>query len=138
MGPPEPERAPGRRRGPGAWRQRVRSNPATAALYRIAVGVTGTLVVLLGIVLIPLPGPGWLTVFIGLSILGSEFRWAQQLNQYARRRVTSWTLWISRQPRLSQALIGASGLGLLLLVAVTLAVWQGYLPSPRSSVTSLD
>jgi uncharacterized protein (TIGR02611 family) len=106
----------------------MRANPATAALYRTMVGVVGTLVVLLGIVLIPLPGPGWLIVFIGLSILGSEFHWARRLNAWMRARVVRWSLWISRQPRVWQLTVAASGLGVVVVAALALAVWRGWLP----------
>ena len=54
---------------------------------RTAVTVVGFAVVLLGIVLIPLPGPGWLIVFGGLAILATEYVWARRLLNYARRRV---------------------------------------------------
>jgi uncharacterized protein (TIGR02611 family) len=112
--------------GLGAWRRAMRGNPATAALYRGAVGVVGTLVVLLGIALIPLPGPGWLTVFIGLSILASEFSWAERLLHYTRRKFHGWTAWIAAQPRPAQAAVGASGLVLVVAAALVFASWQGY------------
>ncbi|MDQ3974343.1 MAG: PGPGW domain-containing protein, partial [Actinomycetota bacterium] len=40
---------------------------------RLAVGIVGGLVVLVGLVLMPLPGPGLLVVLAGLAILASEF-----------------------------------------------------------------
>jgi uncharacterized protein (TIGR02611 family) len=129
MGAPHPEATEGRwhRHGPGGWRRRLKANPATAALYRTVVGVVGTLVVLLGVVLIPLPGPGWRIVFIGLSILGSEFHWARRLNRFARRKVLAWTMWVSRQPRVWQLTVGAAGLGMVIVLALALAYWRGYL-----------
>lgn len=54
---------------------------------RIAVTVTGFTVVIVGIVLIPLPGPGWLIVFGGLAILGTEYVWARRLLNYAKAKV---------------------------------------------------
>jgi uncharacterized protein (TIGR02611 family) len=33
----------------------------------------------LGIVMIVTPGPGWLTILLGLGILAAEFVWARQL-----------------------------------------------------------
>ena len=89
--------------------------------YRIAVGVIGAAVVVLGIVLIPLPGPGWLIVFGGLAILATEFVWAERLLGYARRRVHGWTEWVTDQSLVVRALIGLLGL------AVVAAVAAGYL-----------
>lgn len=46
---------------------------------KIAIGVGGGLVLAAGIVMIPLPGPGWLVVVAGLYILSFEFAWAGRL-----------------------------------------------------------
>jgi hypothetical protein len=53
---------------------------------RIAITVAGFLVILIGLVLIPLPGPGWLIVFAGLAILAREYVWAERLLREAKRR----------------------------------------------------
>jgi uncharacterized protein (TIGR02611 family) len=43
---------------------------------RIATVVAGFAVVAGGIVLLPLPGPGWVIIFVGLALLSLEFDWA--------------------------------------------------------------
>lgn len=52
--------------------------------------VGGLLVVGIGILLLPLPGPGFLVIFLGLGILATEFAWARRLlasaREYFRRR----------------------------------------------------
>ena len=78
--------------------------------YRVAVAVIGTAVVVGGIVLIPLPGPGWLIVFGGLAILSTEFEWAGRLLDFARRQVRGWTHWVGRQSLVVRGLIGLVGL----------------------------
>jgi len=40
---------------------------------------------LLGLALVPLPGPGWLIVFLGLGIMATEFAWAERLLDFGRR-----------------------------------------------------
>ena len=45
---------------------------------RIIVAVIGFTVVLAGIVMIVTPGPGWLVIVLGLSILSAEFVWARR------------------------------------------------------------
>jgi uncharacterized protein (TIGR02611 family) len=51
--------------------------------------VVGWALVVAGIILIPLPGPGWLVVGIGLLVLGREVRWARgalvRLERFMRR-----------------------------------------------------
>lgn len=54
---------------------------------RIAVTIAGFTVLIVGIVLIPLPGPGWLIVFGGLAILATEYVWARRLLNYAKAKV---------------------------------------------------
>lgn len=81
-------------------------------IYRVVVGVVGAAIVLGGIVLIPLPGPGWLIVFAGLALLSTEFEWAGRLLDFARRQVLGWTDWVRRQSLLVRAAISLGGLAL--------------------------
>jgi uncharacterized protein (TIGR02611 family) len=78
--------------------------------YRVMVALLGAAVVVGGIALIPLPGPGWLIVFGGLAILSTEFEWAGRLLDFARRKVLGWTHWVGRQSLLVRGLIGLVGL----------------------------
>ncbi len=60
---------------------------APSGLFRkVAVAIVGVVVILVGIPLIPLFGPGWLIVFSGLAILASEFEWAGRLRDRIRSR----------------------------------------------------
>ena len=51
---------------------------------RIAVTVAGFAVLLAGIALLVLPGPGWLLIFIGLTILATQYMWARRLLMKAK------------------------------------------------------
>jgi tellurite resistance protein TerC/cation:H+ antiporter len=46
---------------------------------RLVTFVVGATVLLLGIVMVVAPGPGLLTIALGLGILASEFLWARRL-----------------------------------------------------------
>ncbi len=46
--------------------------------------VCGASLVVGGIILLPLPGPGWLVIFLGLGVLATEFAWAAHLLARAR------------------------------------------------------
>ncbi|MGY1709655.1 TIGR02611 family protein [Geodermatophilus sp. SYSU D00758] len=89
------------------WRRRLAARRALDHAYRVGVGVVGGLVVALGLVTIPLPGPGWLTVIAGLFVLASEFFWAERLLDFTRRHVRSWTEWLGRQPAWVRMAVGA-------------------------------
>jgi uncharacterized protein (TIGR02611 family) len=45
-------------------------------LVRIVVGFT---LLIVGVLLLVLPGPGWVTIFFGLALLAAEFAWARKL-----------------------------------------------------------
>ena len=76
---------------------------------KIGVGVLGGLVVAIGIVLIPFPGPGWAIVILGLAIWSLEFTWAKRLLDFTKHNVQSWTHWIARQSLPVRAVIGIVG-----------------------------
>lgn len=58
-------------------------------MRRLTNLIVGWAVVVVGFILIPLPGPGWLIVGIGLLVLGREVRWARaaltRLERFMRR-----------------------------------------------------
>lgn len=80
------------------WRQRLAAKAPVNHAYRVGVGIVGALILGAGIVTIPLPGPGWLTVIGGLFVLATEFTWAERLLEFTKRHVKAWTDWVTRQP----------------------------------------
>nr|ALS92427.1 putative transmembrane protein (PGPGW) [uncultured bacterium] len=60
-----------------------------AGVKKAAVAVAGFAVIILGIILVPLPGPGWLVVIGGLVILSTEFEWADRLKIKLRAKLSS-------------------------------------------------
>lgn len=76
----------------------VARHPRLEHAYRLGVGVFGGLLTLVGLVLVPLPGPGWLVVFLGLAVLGTEFRWARRLAAALKRLLDRfWAWWKARR-----------------------------------------
>jgi uncharacterized protein (TIGR02611 family) len=53
---------------------------------RIAVTVAGFVLVVGGLVLLVLPGPGILVIVAGLAILATEYVWAQRALNYAKQK----------------------------------------------------
>jgi uncharacterized protein (TIGR02611 family) len=111
-----------------AWRERVRatlriirSNPTGRIALKVTVGIAGALVVAVGLVLIPLPGPGWALVILGLAIWAIEFVWAKHLLRFTRARVQQWTQWVKRQSwpvRLLLGLVGMVFIGTVLVLSL--------------------
>ncbi|QAY59863.1 TIGR02611 family protein [Microbacterium protaetiae] len=77
--------------------------------YRIGIAIIGTLLALGGLVMVPLPGPGWLVVFAGLALLGTEFVWAHRLNLWLKRTLARfWAWWHARRAARRAARVAAA------------------------------
>lgn len=59
--------------GNGWWPQTVRQ------ARRFLFFLVGSTLLALGIIMLVTPGPGWLVIFAGLSVLAVEFAWARRL-----------------------------------------------------------
>ena len=51
-----------------AWRAKIRANAQSYLIYRWVVFFVGLAIIVLGLILVPFPGPGWLIVILGLLI----------------------------------------------------------------------
>lgn len=113
------------------WRRRLAARKATDSAYRALVAAIGTLIVGVGLLTIPLPGPGWLTVIAGLVVLATEFIWAERLLRFTRHHVGRWTGWISGRPLWLRLLLGAATVvfvGAVLVVVLHLTGVPGWVP----------
>lgn len=100
------------------WRARVAESRRWNRVYRIAVAVVGVVVLALGILAIPYPGPGWLIVFAGLGILASEFDLAKRVLRFVRHHYDRFMGWYGRQN------IWVRGAGVLLTgLVVLVTLW---------------
>ncbi len=95
------------------FRDRLRAHATTRVIYRGGVALLGLAIVVAGLFLLPLPGPGWLVIFVGLGVLATEFDWAERLLHRVRGQVRNWTRWISRQALVVKLLVTAGGLCLV-------------------------
>jgi uncharacterized protein (TIGR02611 family) len=105
-------------------RARVRALPGGALAWRIGVTVVGVAVIVVGIILLPLPGPGWLIIFAGMGLLATEYAWAARLLARARDLVGRWTRWALNQTLWVRGLIGLGGL--VLIAGVLAGSWFMY------------
>jgi uncharacterized protein (TIGR02611 family) len=94
-------------------------------VWKTSIAVIGAAVVAGGLLLVPLPGPGWAIVFVGLVVLASEFDWAQRLLDLAREQLHRWTAWLRRQSVLVRALVGVATAAFVAGVLYLLLRWQG-------------
>lgn len=79
-----------------AW---IEKHPRLRRFYRVSVGTLGGTIALGGLALVPLPGPGWLVVFLGLAILGTEFAWAKRCAIWLKRMLARFWAWWNERKR---------------------------------------
>ena len=65
-------------------------------IFRIVFGFT---LLALGAVMLVTPGPGWLTILLGLGLLAAEFVWARRLMDRIKRQGGRMRDAVRRQPR---------------------------------------
>ena len=58
---------------------------------RVAVSIVGGVLVLGGLAMLVLPGPGILVVALGFAVLGTEYAWAAQALERTKRTATDAT-----------------------------------------------
>jgi uncharacterized protein (TIGR02611 family) len=70
------------------WLSRVKSatglNVLPAPARKLIVAVIGATILLLGVVMVVLPGPAFIVIPIGLGVLATEFAWARRAVRRAR------------------------------------------------------
>lgn len=98
-------------------------NQAKRQTKKVIIGIVGGVVLLVGIVAIPYPGPGWLIVFSGLAILSTEFAWAKRILHYSRGKYDAWQAWLARQKGWVRALFWTLT---ATVVVATLWLLNGY------------
>lgn len=103
MGEPRP-----RRRFLDGVRERRERHRERNRIIRIAVAVVGFLIVLVGLALIPLPGPGFLVTAVGLTILALEFAWAEHLLERVVDKIEEAESAVRKASRLQQLLLAAA------------------------------
>ena len=71
------------------------------AARRVVIAIVGTVVVLAGVAMLVLPGPGLLTIIGGLAILALEFpfarRWLERIKELIRKALEKAKSWWRRK-----------------------------------------
>lgn len=57
---------------------------------KILVSIIGGIILIVGIVMIIVPGPAYLIIPAGLGILGTEYMWAKRLHQKLKDKVNNF------------------------------------------------
>jgi uncharacterized protein (TIGR02611 family) len=84
---------------------------------RIVVVLAGSAVLIAGVAMLVLPGPGLLVIIAGLAILSSEFEWADRLRLRIRERAEA------AAKRTGVSLRAVVFVGIFFAVMISLAAW---------------
>ncbi|THA28516.1 TIGR02611 family protein [Streptomyces sp. A1277] len=102
----------------------IKSSRALHLSWQVGVFVVGLAVVVAGIIMLPLPGPGWLVIFGGMAIWATEFVWAQLVLRWTRRKVTE-AAQRALDPKVRRRNIILTATGLVIIaVLVGIYVWK--------------
>ncbi|MFF1548662.1 TIGR02611 family protein [Streptomyces sp. NPDC058291] len=85
--------------------------------WQVGVFVLGLAVVGAGIVMLPLPGPGWVVIFGGMAIWATEFVWAQLVLRWTKRKVTE-AAQRALDPKVRRRNIVLTSIGLVIIGAL--------------------
>ncbi|MEU8684399.1 TIGR02611 family protein [Streptomyces sp. NPDC048611] len=106
-----------------------RSRPLHVS-WQVGVFVVGLAVVVAGVIMLPLPGPGWLVIFGGMAIWATEFVWAQLVLRWTKRKVTE-AAQKALDPKVRRRNIILTTVGVVIIAALlAVYVWKFGLAMP--------
>ncbi|MFE7012476.1 TIGR02611 family protein [Streptomyces sp. NPDC057651] len=102
----------------------IKARRALHLSWQVGVFVVGLAVVVAGVIMLPLPGPGWLVIFGGMAIWATEFVWAQLVLRWTKRKVTEATQ-RALDPAVRRRNIILTSVGVVVIaVLVAIYVWK--------------
>jgi uncharacterized protein (TIGR02611 family) len=115
------------------WLERLREQRerhlGRSRFYRVPFALVGFTLVLAGVALLVLPGPGLLVIAAGLAMLALEFSWAERILERTLERMSETSGRVRRLSRLEKAVSTLAGLAALgALIAAALYVDIPFLP----------
>jgi uncharacterized protein (TIGR02611 family) len=113
-----------RRRLLDGVRQRRERHLERNRLLRIGFALVGFIVVLVGVAMLVLPGPGLVVIAIGLGILALEFAWAERLLERTVDRMEEAAETVKKASRAQQLLLAAAFAAASVGLVVAVLVWD--------------
>lgn len=110
-------------------------------MKRSVITVVGVLIVLAGIALMPLPGPGILVVVVGLAVLATEYAWARRALRTAKKQAVKAqeeavaSPWRTGLSVLSALVMGGVGVAMMVVEDVPWPVWDSLVDSVWTPLT---
>lgn len=67
------------------------------AIRRPLIFMVGSAVIVAGVAMLVLPGPGWAAIFLGFAILATEFAFAEKVRDWLVLQVKQLMAWTKKQ-----------------------------------------
>jgi uncharacterized protein (TIGR02611 family) len=104
--------------------QFIKRSRALHLSWQVVVFLAGLAVVAAGVIMLPLPGPGWVVIFAGMAVWATEFVWAQLVLRWTKRKVTE-AAQKALDPRVRRRNLTLTVIGLVVIaVVVGYYVWS--------------
>ncbi|MBX9365693.1 TIGR02611 family protein [Streptomyces sp. WAC04114] len=108
----------------------IKARRALHVSWQVGVFIIGLAVVVAGIIMLPLPGPGWVVIFGGMAIWATEFVWAQLVLRWTKRKVTE-AAQRALDPKVRRRNIILTSIGLVIVgVLVGFYLWKFGIAMP--------
>ncbi|MGW6646558.1 TIGR02611 family protein [Streptomyces sp. A244] len=108
----------------------IKARRALHLSWQVGVFIIGLAVVVTGIIMLPLPGPGWVVIFGGMAIWATEFVWAQLVLRWTKRKVTE-AAQRALDPKVRRRNIILTSIGLVIIgVLAGIYLWKFGITMP--------
>lgn len=108
----------------------VKARRALHLSWQVGVFIVGLAVVVAGVAMLVLPGPGWVVIFGGMAIWATEFVWAQLVLRWTKRKVTE-AAQRALDPKVRRRNIILTSAGLVIMAALAgIYLWKFGLVMP--------
>ncbi|MEV8325404.1 TIGR02611 family protein [Kitasatospora sp. NPDC056731] len=95
----------------------VRRSRPLHLTWQVAIFLAGLAAVVLGVIMLPLPGPGWVVIFLGMGVWATEFDWARLVLRWSRRKVAEAAR-RAMDPRVRRRNLTVTAIGLAAVVGI--------------------
>jgi len=93
-------------------------------IFRVGFAIAGFAVLLLGVIMLFTPGPGWAVIVLGLGMLALEFAWAERALERVIDQIERAADQVTKgSPFRRAALLSVGALALAALIAMVI-VWD--------------
>ena len=116
---------------PIRWRRALRTHPVIRPVYRVVNATLGLLLIIAGIPMVPLVGPGWAVIFVGLFLWSTEFIWARRVTQFVKAEVKAFEQYTRALPwkaKIPMLLLSAAFGWFCFYLALLITGVPGWLP----------